>query len=433
MSYKLDSSNSKDPLASLFREKLENHQLPVDSDGWNGVRKQLRGGSRKLLFWAVFSAISAAVVALLFILSPAEESPVDHPLQGTTKTTNVITNDIDEVVIASNTNTPTATEGQRSKPYFVEDNSTAVNHHSKVLSTLVESELSANGDEKEAAQEAYSEDRTELIAKVENEIVRDNGLEITKPEESNAGTKIEADKESVSQQVYRTDLFELGEEPRAKGKKNWTLAAAYTGHTISNSSTSEVQTSSIVRSSLSENVLSQTAVQDYGEGKHTPELSLSFIIGKRIGKRLSIESGLAYTFLHSEFDGTKYVTNFKRTQNLHYIGIPVNITGYILSGTSRWNLYASAGGMVEKGIRMTYKVTTAKGIEGERTESGGESISGVQFSANASIGVSYDISRKFSLFLAPRLSYYFDNDQPQSIRTDRNVSIGATIGLKYNL
>ncbi len=62
-----------------------------------------------------------------------------------------------------------------------------------------------------------------------------------------------------------------------------------------------------------------------------------------------------------------------------------------------------------------------------------ESISGVQWSVNASVGASYDLSKSFTLFMAPRVSYYFDNNQPKSIRTTKDLSYGLNIGLKYNL
>ena len=82
---------------------------------------------------------------------------------------------------------------------------------------------------------------------------------------------------------------------------------------------------------------------------------------------------------------------------------------------------------------MTYKDEAINDALGGKIDNGGKSISGVQLSVNASVGVSYDLSKELSLFLAPRLSYYFDNDQPESIRTDRDMSFGATIGLKFNL
>jgi len=36
------------------------------------------------------------------------------------------------------------------------------------------------------------------------------------------------------------------------------------------------------------------------------------------------------------------------------------------------------------------------------------------------------------LYVEPRFSYYFDNNQPVSIRTDRPVSIGIGGGLRYS-
>jgi len=49
------------------------------------------------------------------------------------------------------------------------------------------------------------------------------------------------------------------------------------------------------------------------------------------------------------------------------------------------------------------------------------------------VGISYRFANKMKLYVEPRLGYYFDNDQPMSIRTDRPVSVGIGAGLQYTL
>lgn len=58
-------------------------------------------------------------------------------------------------------------------------------------------------------------------------------------------------------------------------------------------------------------------------------------------------------------------------------------------------------------------------------------ISGVQWSLNGSVGVSYRLYREWSLYLEPRISYYFNNDQPVSIRTENSVIIGLGAGFRF--
>lgn len=59
------------------------------------------------------------------------------------------------------------------------------------------------------------------------------------------------------------------------------------------------------------------------------------------------------------------------------------------------------------------------------------SIAGLQWSLNLSIGVSYRFYRDWSLYLEPRYSYYFDNNQPVSYRTENMTLIGVGVGVRF--
>ena len=48
-----------------------------------------------------------------------------------------------------------------------------------------------------------------------------------------------------------------------------------------------------------------------------------------------------------------------------------------------------------------------------------------------SVGVSYRFYRDWSLYLEPRYSYYFDNNQPVSYRTENMTLIGVGAGVRF--
>ena len=122
---------------------------------------------------------------------------------------------------------------------------------------------------------------------------------------------------------------------------------------------------------------------------------------------------------------------FDASQQLHYLGIPVNGVAYLWNNNSKWNVYFSAGAMLEKGLWMK-TVCNQHFPNDMKTTTQEDNIDGWQWSLNSSIGISYRFTNKMKLYFEPRLSYYFDNNQPMSIRTEQPISIGIGAGLQYS-
>lgn len=166
-------------------------------------------------------------------------------------------------------------------------------------------------------------------------------------------------------------------------------------------------------------------------------IPLSFGAGVRLhfADRWSLGMGLNYTLLTSKFNG-KYIKvtdgieeapvagNIRNVQ--HYIGIPINAY-YDIVSKDFINLYAYAGGTVEKCVQNRYQVQTATVINHS------ESVNGVQLSANAGIGVEFRLGRYIGLYIDPSLRYYFNNGQPKSIRSSQPLMLGFEAGLRFNL
>ena len=100
-------------------------------------------------------------------------------------------------------------------------------------------------------------------------------------------------------------------------------------------------------------------------------------------------------------------------------------------GNSKWKVYGSAGGMVEKGLRSIYIQEQHFGNQ-IITTTASTKIDGLQWSLNATIGGAYRLSDGIDVYFEPKCSYFFDNDQPLSIRTDRKLSGGIEGGLRFN-
>ncbi len=165
-------------------------------------------------------------------------------------------------------------------------------------------------------------------------------------------------------------------------------------------------------------------------------LPVSFGAGVKVGlsPRWAIGVGLDYTLLTRKFYGTythvsngledrKVSSDIRNTQ--HYIGIPVNAY-YSILDNDYIDFYAYAGGAVEKCISDRYDLLSTTIVHRERPE-------GVQMSANVGIGVEFLLGRHLGLYLDPSVRYYFDCNQPTSIRTAQPLMLGFEIGLRVNL
>ena len=166
-------------------------------------------------------------------------------------------------------------------------------------------------------------------------------------------------------------------------------------------------------------------------------IPISFGAGVKLHftERWSLGMGLNYTLLTSKFNG-KYIKvtdgveeapiagNVRNVQ--HYIGIPINAY-YDIVNKDFINLYAYAGGAVEKCILNRYQVQTTTDIHHS------EDVKGVQLSVNAGFGIEFRLGRYVGLYIDPSLRYYFNNGQPKSIRSSQPLMLGFETGLRFNL
>ena len=153
--------------------------------------------------------------------------------------------------------------------------------------------------------------------------------------------------------------------------------------------------------------------------------------------RWGIGTGVVYTNLSRSFnadynkevgDGiftTLYDTDITNQQ--HFIGIPVNVFFNIVN-TGNWNFHVRMDGMAEKLIDNHFLVHDGEGDIHlhQKTE-------GLQFSTGVGIGVEFKFSPNVGLYFDPTLRYYFDCNQPRSLRTIQPVRMDFEAGLRFSL
>lgn len=149
---------------------------------------------------------------------------------------------------------------------------------------------------------------------------------------------------------------------------------------------------------------------------------------------LGIESGLTYSLLQSDIKrGSESTTGAwsSSDQTLHYLGVPLNLTFNFLN--SRYvDIYASAGGMMEFGVKGSIKTTDHLNNSMTSTHQNAITPKGLLWSVNATAGVQVNVLPSLGLYVEPGMSHHFKNDrQPRSSYTDRPTNFALGFGLRY--
>ncbi len=140
------------------------------------------------------------------------------------------------------------------------------------------------------------------------------------------------------------------------------------------------------------------------KASHHLPIRFGLKIGYQLSERWALQTGITYTYLHSEFT----LVNRQQPaieQRLHYVGIPLGIS-YQIWKNSYFRLYASAGATAEKVVKNSQKSGDAKinsHPDGEKP---------LQWSVNAALGAEYQPTKQLGIYLEPSLGYYFKDNTP---------------------
>lgn len=252
----------------------------------------------------------------------------------------------------------------------------------------------------------------------------------------NAVTDRTADEDPVVKEPAAQEYFPetWPEDETAKTRRQKTSIVlsglAGTNSAQNNSNSGPLRRPSISSAPVKTGIRQTSTESTYG-------LPVSIGAGVKVGlsQRWALGTGLNYTYLTRKFYGTyTHVSNdgtIDKTissdirNSQHYIGIPVNAY-YSIIDRDRVNFYTYFGGAVEKCVRNKYDVLSTPVLHTEK-------VKGVQFSANLGIGVEFILGKHIGLYVDPSLHYYFDNGQPESIRTAQPLMLGFEMGLRFNL
>ena len=169
--------------------------------------------------------------------------------------------------------------------------------------------------------------------------------------------------------------------------------------------------------------------------RHERPLTLQLSLSRQLNSHWSLATGLSYTRMKSTFESGNENTIIHRTQQLHYLGIPLKL-GYRVVGGNRWNLYTTGG--VQFDIPVSARLTMQYIYGGSYAPIGNSpdidaTISAPwQWSVGVGIGAQYQIVPHLNVYLEPSLNYFIPTSTDvESYRTEHPFDLSLPFGIRF--
>lgn len=173
-----------------------------------------------------------------------------------------------------------------------------------------------------------------------------------------------------------------------------------------------------------QSVLSNAPLQlaDYSQTKHHYHpMSFGLSVGYNLTPRLTLTTGMVYTYASSDFTSSAAGDDIVETQRLHYIGVPLNLK-YKVWGNSAIHTYATAGCQADFNVSakmQTGDITTD--ADKDRT----------QWSVGGAVGVQYNIIPRMGIYAEPGVRYYIDNkSNVETIFKEKKLNFNLQLGVR---
>ena len=167
------------------------------------------------------------------------------------------------------------------------------------------------------------------------------------------------------------------------------------------------------------------------ESHHNLPFTFSLALQHRLINRWSVESGLSYTRLTSQFTIGEPFAGIVDNQEIHYLGIPLKVS-YDWLNNRQWSIYTSLGFTME--IPIYSSVSTDFVLNGSSILCQKQSLNvPLQWSAGFGFGLQYNITPHFGLFTEPSVQYFIpDGSSIKTYRTEHPYNFSIPIGFRFS-
>lgn len=398
----------------ILKERLEGY-VETAPDVWEGIEKGLAARRRRIVArrvsFALVAAAASLVAAFFIFRDPVPASRPEAPVQ-----------------IAQ---TDPVQEEQPSAPQLPDDGiapiaqqAAAFVKKNALAQAAPASPVKVQESASEPAGEEQPEERIETVPEQEQEAVQNQEQEPVQPQGAQ-------DEPKLGEEDLPADFW-TREEASASGTREHTsqisilsnlTTVASEGDKILGAPSSH-SSSQAGASDASSTGYSNVEPLSDGNVKFFSPVSLGIQFKTAVADHLYLGTGLSYSYLVSQYDMLVDKQLFSGAYNqLHYLGIPLNLS-YNFVDTKSLGVYASVGGAVEKCVSQRY-VYASNTLH--------QKVAGLQWSAQAGIGVEYWFLPRVGIYLDPSLVWFFDNAQPLSIRTQQPLQARFELGFRFKL
>ena len=397
-------------------KQIDNYEVELPTNDWEILSQKLKQNRRKTLplWWYAAAAGVALLVGFGFAFfyfetktDPITQITADNNLKNQNK--------IDS---ASVQNEPSAETqiAQRTQQFSV------------VQRKIYTDNLIKNHKESELPVSSFSE----------NDIEQENASNVNQHKKNEPTRQISIEEAEKLMKDRENQLTKNSEKSIEKSKNQY-YASLLASTSPTNFKYREKASGRMFIPSISNKSAIMSTIRP--ETKHDLPLTFGFTFGIPLMKRLYINTGLNYTYIHSKterFDNDNNELISKDNQELHYLGVPLMLSFRIID-KKIFQLYISGGGAAEKGLLETHNYKTFKEIDTENFAvpivEENKYISGFQFSLNANLGASVTFFKGLCFYIEPGFAWYIPAvkyKQPTSCRTQNPFFVNITAGLRFN-
>ena len=377
----------KEDWTEQLRRKLEGHEMSPPEGLWEDISEQMglatKPAKKQPVIIRFWWAAAAAVLALVGFFAFYHSDNNDAPLQ----TTDVPQHQTIAMTPPRHSDTPVTSIPQE---------------ETQEVASIEEQQPM------EAEQQPMEEELHDELVEQENKKGEDQR------EDQRDRTLIQP-----VPQNQTTNPFDFPDSPKAPtSQKKWSVGINASGGLLAANTSQRVDRLYYKSADFhfggsnynyAEIVASSYSLTEY-ESKHHLPLRFGLSLQYQLNDRLSLLSGINYTYLYSEFSIPLY-QSANYDQKLHYLGLPIGLSWRLLTA-SRFHLYLAGGMMLEKCLN-------------EKPW---------QWSVNGSAGAEYAITSLLGVYLEPSLGYYFsDGTQFEHYYKEHPLAPSIEFGLRLHV